>query len=98
MNRERAKELLPIIQAFAEGKEIQVYNKIKGEWFDSSDIPSFSCGIDYRIKPEPKYVWLNIYGVGTSAFVFTSRSEADTNAKEGRIGRIKILIEDRFDE
>ena len=49
MTREEAKELLPIIQAFAEGKTIQ---------FRERDIeePSFDgCINEYRIKPEPKY-------------------------------------------
>ena len=49
MTREEAKEWLPIIQAFAEGKTIQ---------FRERDIeePSFDgCINEYRIKPEPKY-------------------------------------------
>jgi hypothetical protein len=33
MNREQAKELLPIIQAFAEGKIIQS-RRINGMWID----------------------------------------------------------------
>lgn len=56
MNRERAKELLPIIQAFAEGKAIES-RCIKGYtslWYDDED-PSFDNDLEYRIKPEPKY-------------------------------------------
>ena len=53
MTREEAKNLLPIIQAFAEGKTIQILNK--GEWVDLYDT-DFKSSIDkYRIKPEPKY-------------------------------------------
>ena len=53
MIREQAKELLPIIQAFAEGKTIQY--KVKGGWQDI-DNPSFNdLPSEYRIKPEPKY-------------------------------------------
>ena len=57
MTREEAKELLPIIQAFAEGKEIQ-YRNYLNEWLDitKNDGLSFvSLPSDYRIKPEPKY-------------------------------------------
>lgn len=55
MTREEAKELLPIIQAFAEGKVIQCKNCITNEWRDF-DEPVFSGLPDnYRIKPEPKY-------------------------------------------
>ena len=53
MTREKAKEMLPIIQAYAEGKAIQ-YRNIEGEWEDIEE-PSFSEYIEYRIKPEPKY-------------------------------------------
>ena len=34
MDRERAKELLPIIQAFAEGKKIECSVKGKNDWSD----------------------------------------------------------------
>ena len=54
MTREEAKELLPIIQAFAEGKQIEV--KRKNEWFGIGDDIYFSeSPSDYRTKPEPKY-------------------------------------------
>lgn len=53
MTREEAKELLPIIQAFAEGKTIQ-YKNSEGEWEDI-DNPSFYVNLEYRIKPGPKY-------------------------------------------
>lgn len=56
MNRQQAKELLPIIQAFAEGKIVQTIDK-NGEWVDSSCINfEFNSSPNlYRIKPEPKY-------------------------------------------
>ncbi len=56
MTRENAKVLLPIIQAYAEGKVIES-KCIKGDtslWYDDKD-PSFDDDFEYRIKPEPKY-------------------------------------------
>ena len=56
MNRKEAKELMPIIQAFAEGKAIES-RCIKGDkslWYDYED-PSFDDDLEYRIKPEQKY-------------------------------------------
>ena len=57
MTREEAKELLPIIQAFAEGKMIQ--DKIEGQtdWVDTDEINLEYNGqkIKHRIKPEQKY-------------------------------------------
>ena len=57
ITRDKAKELLPIIQALAEGKQIQ--DKIEGltDWVDTDEINLEYEGqiIKHRIKPEPKY-------------------------------------------
>ena len=52
MTREEAKEMLPIIKAFAEGKTIQLFTN--GIW-EGAENPSFEELSRYRIKPEPKY-------------------------------------------
>lgn len=53
MNRNNAKQLLPIIQAYAEGKVIQINKPLVG-WEDS-DEPLFNGdSSSYRIKPEIK--------------------------------------------
>lgn len=50
MNREQAKKLLPIIQAFAEGKTVEY--KIEKEWVQTN-VPTFNPYLwEYRIKPE----------------------------------------------
>lgn len=62
MTREEAKVLLPIIQAFAEGKVIECRTKpsalidtgVPNEWKETKEI-GFWCDIEYRIKPELKY-------------------------------------------
>ena len=61
MTREEAKEFYPILQAFAEGKIIEcmtkpdtISNIIPNEWTEMKEI-NFWNGIDYRIKPDPKY-------------------------------------------
>ena len=56
MTREEAKALLPIIQAFAEGKVIQ-YRNNSNEWLDigkNASVGFTRLPLDYRIKPEPK--------------------------------------------
>ena len=61
MNRQEAKELLPIIQAFAEGKTIQFLCSGEGKnsyWEDiePNEFIGFSDDTSkYRVKPEPKY-------------------------------------------
>lgn len=58
MNRQQAKELLPVIQAFAEGKTIQLKSS-DGLWYNRE---GEECEINfnedpqkYRINQEPKY-------------------------------------------
>ena len=53
MTREEAKELMPIIQAFVEGKTIE-YRGLGGEWKEAHT-PTWSSSLFYRIKPEIKY-------------------------------------------
>lgn len=56
MNRSEAKELLPIIQAFAEGKTIQIRKHGEESYYDSTNSKlNFDLGYySYRVKPEPK--------------------------------------------
>ena len=53
MTREEAKQLLPIIQAFAEGKAIQQTDGY--DWYDLDNPDFMASGSSYRIKPETKY-------------------------------------------
>ena len=54
MTRDRIKELLPVITAFAEGKTIEIKNR-KNEWNETDDPYFVGDPKAYRIKPEPKY-------------------------------------------
>lgn len=54
MNRKQAKELLPIIQAFAEGKIIEFRTNSISRWIETTT-PKFDLLHEYRIKPNPKY-------------------------------------------
>lgn len=57
MNRKEAAELLPIIKAFAEGKDIEYRSKgFKEDWKKVTQIPVLSFkSFEYRIKIEPTY-------------------------------------------
>jgi hypothetical protein len=78
MTPQHAKELLPIITAFANGEEVQ-YKNTRGQW----DIPdeyglSFIERPDYyRIAPKPRKVWVNEYPKGLTLHCFITREEAD---------------------
>ena len=53
MTREEAKELLPIMQAYAEGRTVQFLDG--GKWHDLYESDFYESPDRYRIKPEPKY-------------------------------------------
>ena len=60
MTREDTKAMLPILQAFSEGKVIQFLND-RGEWNDLTEREGLPIGTlreepnSFRTKPEPKY-------------------------------------------
>lgn len=65
MTREQAKQLLPVIQAFAEGKEIQWkdLNYTNSRWITiekSCECNFERAGTSWRIKPTPREFWLMI--------------------------------------
>lgn len=58
MDRNQAKELLPIIQAYAEGKSIEISSitDVSKAWREVTDFPiGMIKTFKFRIKPEPKY-------------------------------------------
>ena len=55
MVKESLKKILPVMQAFVEGKTIQRYDLKKDDWYDISPNANIDFCYDYRIKPEPKY-------------------------------------------
>ncbi len=84
MNREKAKALLPVITAFAEGTAIQV-RTAAGEWVDTVRAVSFFADAsDYRIKPEEvKVERFAVVNKNTGMVLSTlpSRLHADDYAK-----------------
>lgn len=80
MNRERAKELLPIIQAFADGEKIEVSDGIG--WLGSAT-PNWSNNYEYRIKPELEVIYVNKpVGDNHGAGIYKSPEYASLVAKE----------------
>ena len=55
MVKEGLKKILPVMQAFVEGKTIQRYDDKKDNWYDVSPNANIDFCYDYRIKLEPNY-------------------------------------------
>lgn len=81
-SREQIKNLLPILQAFAEGKPIQI--RIRGEdWSNCHNTDDFILydemqenDYEYRIKPEKKSGWVLVYPDGSMSHPFVTKEEA----------------------
>jgi len=86
MNRERAKELLPVIQAFADGQDIQARAKVDIDWSDI-DSPLWAHGSEYRIKTKPREYYINI---GANAPVIIPAMSIDFDYREQGKHMIKV--------
>jgi hypothetical protein len=82
MSLQQAKELLPIITAFGEGKQIQWRHKPTAQnpnddWRDDSTSNlQLLEHLEYRIKPQPREFWVNEYvGVNINESVFSIQNK-----------------------
>jgi hypothetical protein len=93
MDREHAKDMLPIIKAFVDGKEIEFKSDIAG-WVSLPSLQFIHAPDRYRIKPEKRKVdvWLNVYAKNPQC-VHASRAEADASRGPGRIACLHIIQE-----
>ena len=80
MNREEVKKLLPIIQAFADGANVQMKNG-SGGWSDLTG-PAFNPDFEYRIKPEPMELWLIFDKDGDVEMTMTSFEDYDQESAD----------------
>ena len=86
MNRERAKELTPIIQAYGEGKNVE-FRPVDGASWISADFSlqaslKFEDYMEYRIKPEPKEYWL------VDGYYFLNLKDAQIERAKGTYAEI----------
>lgn len=85
MNASNAKDYLPLVQAMADGKTIQ-FNR-GGTWVDAMS-PRFSDYLPsaFRIKPEPREIWVNHYANPCMLDqICDSKEEADQRSARGEL-------------
>jgi hypothetical protein len=75
MDRNKAKELLPLIKAFSEGKTIQIRNNQGTHWVDVSNPDWTERAYWYRIKPVPREFWI-VTTPSTIYYTFDDESSA----------------------
>lgn len=92
MNANNAKDYLPLVQALAEGKTIQVSGV--DEWVDVEGVCFTRSPDCYRIKPEPREWGYNRYPDGRDCGGYSSKESAQMHADVGAIQvRYREVIE-----
>jgi hypothetical protein len=88
VNKENAKDYLPLVQALADGKVIQKSDSY-GDWFDV-DHPAFDVDpVRYRIKPDPREIWVNRFPDGHEGYSWYETEEGAHRAY-GRVGAVQV--------
>lgn len=85
MNKKNAKDYLPLVQALADGKVIQMICS-DGTYEDLADPCFIGDAIRYRIKPEPREIWVNEY-LPEDSVVHFSREDAEKHCAIGGVTR-----------
>lgn len=93
MNRTSAKKYLDVIKAFAEGATIESRYIDKKGWFEVGS-PTFSTVAEYRVKPESKVFYVNVYEGCFGGLSFRTREMADDRACGDRLAVLKVINSD----
>ena len=91
MNKENAKDCLPLISAMADGKTIQQHDGCG--WLDQPN-PDFNRpSLCYRIKPEPLTAWITIDKNGNFGNAYNRKLEAEFAIGPSATWRVVKFIE-----
>jgi len=78
------------IIAFLNGADIQGSRPLENLQWEDIPNPSFEPGWFYRVKPEQRRVFVNVYSSGLTGGLHDSRDKCDLN--KDYVGRSGILI------
>ncbi len=76
MNKDSARDYLPLVQALVDGKTVEFRLEDENIWRELPNL-SFTYPLDqYRIKPEPREIWVNRYPNGMESGIFNTEHAA----------------------
>ena len=86
MNSSNAKDYLPLVQALVDGKTVEFRLEDENIWRELPNL-SFTYPLDqYRIKPEPREIWVNHYhNLRLLDQICHSKDEANNRAILGQL-------------
>lgn len=90
MNKDNAREYLPLVQALAEGKTIQI--SLDGSrWQDTLDASFNHDASMYRIKPEPVKGWYRVAMLGSGESARIELAESSGQSEAQLVSRIDFI-------
>lgn len=95
ITKDNAALYLPLIQAMAEGKKIEVQMSHNGEWAERTSLNFDGQPECYRVKvepPPPRDIWVNVYksGSGCEFFGHDSKEKAVTYAAQSNSSELAV--------
>lgn len=92
-----AEKIIEVVQAFADGKEIESRELGCCEW-SACYSPIWNWAkYDYRVKHEPMERWLNIYDDCDGGIAHTTRKDADRDKAPGRVAVVRLVEAERLE-
>ena len=93
MDKQQTKDAIKVMQAFVDGKTIQLESK--GVWFDAPDRPSWNwASQNYRVKPEPVVVYINEYPGEERSFEAYDTKEMAENLASCNCLRVAVKFQE----
>lgn len=87
-------EMILVLQGHKDGKDIQVKGRCDEKGWTPCPAPLWMFeSLDYRIKPEKKVAYINIYPA-MSSYLYASRELADIGAASHRDSCIRVEYEE----
>lgn len=83
-------EMIAVIQAHKDGKKLEYRTKGMVGWDDVTNVVWSFHSTDYRVKPEPRTFWVNVYPTGEK-FAYETKEDADGAASRHRKECIEVV-------
>ena len=78
MDAVKAKQLLSVITALANGEKVQYFHTDIQQWRDEPELDFCEEVEKYRVKPKPLELWVGIYeGSSNSSCTFDTKEECE---------------------
>ena len=76
-------EMIAVIQAHKNGGKVEYMGRAEITWTPVSGNPLWNFAAhDYRIKPEPRSLWVVLFQSGNIAGTYTELASAESRAKD----------------